>query len=120
MTAITVPLNGRVRSYGTKLTTTGATTVYTAAAGTQPVVIAVNVCNIDGTSSADITLSWVDSSAAATYLIESTNAVAADTNEITEFPVALDDGDTIVATASAANDLDVIVTVVESPGRNRT
>lgn len=116
---ITVPLNGRVRSYGTKLTTSNITTVYTAETGTQPVVIGVNLSNIDGASSVDATVVWVDTSASTTYVITSTDAVANDTREEINFPVALDDGDLIRVTASAGNDLDVIVTVVESPGRNR-
>lgn len=116
MSAVTVPVQGRVKSFGKKLTTTSETSIYTVPDKTQAVVLGINLSNIDGTSSVDATVSWVDTSASLTFLITSTDAVAADSREFIEFPIALAVGDEIRVTASAANDLDVIVTVVETPG----
>lgn len=116
MSAVTVPIQGRVKSYGKKLTDTSANAVFTAQQGTQAVVLAINLSNIDGTSSVDATVEWYDDSASTSYRVTSTDAVAADTREGIEFPIALDPDDEIRVTASAANDLDVIVTVVETPG----
>jgi hypothetical protein len=116
VSAVTVPIQGRVKSYGAKLSTTGVTTVFTAQEGTQAVVVAINLSNIDGTSSVDATVEWYDLSVTTSFRITSTDAVAADAREYIEFPIALDPGDEIRVTAGAANDLDVIVTVVETPG----
>jgi hypothetical protein len=116
MSAVTVPIQGRVKSYGKKLTDTSTTAVFTAVAGTQSVVLAVNLANIDGTSAVDATVEWFDKSANLSYRVTSTDSVAADNREAIEFPIALDPEDEIRVTAGAANDLDVIVTVVETPG----
>lgn len=116
MSAVTVPIQGKVRSYGKKLTDTSLTTVFTARDKTQSVVVAVNLANIDGTSAVDATVTWFDTSLTLSFLVCSTLSVAADTRQAIEFPIGLDPGDEIRVTAGAANDLDAIVTVVETPG----
>lgn len=116
MSAVTVPIQGRVRSYGAKLANTSVTAVFVAKAGTQSVVLAINLANVDGSASVDATVEWFDTSATVSYRVTSTDAVANDTREPIEFPIALDPGDEIRVTASAGNDLDVIVTTVETPG----
>lgn len=114
--SLQVSVAGKTKSYGAKITTTGVTTVFTAQPKTPSVAIGVNLCNIDGTSAVDATVSWYDLSATTTYFIASTKSVAADNREHITFEVALEPGDEIRVTAGAANDLDVIVTVVETPG----
>ncbi len=114
MSAVTVPVQGRIRSYGKKIADTLANTCFTAKDKTQSVVLAVSLANIDGTSAVDATVAWFDTSASATFYIAWTKSVAADGREQIEFPVALDPGDEIRVTAGAANDLDVIVTVAET------
>lgn len=120
MTAVSVTQGGRIRTVGTKLTTTAAMPVYAPDDGMQPIVLAINVANVDGASACDVSLSFYDASEATTYFILSTKSVAADSREtITDLPIAMDDGDEIRATAGAANDLDILVTVMEAPGRYR-
>lgn len=120
MTAISVNQGGRISTVGTKLTTTSETAVYAPDDGMQPIVLAINVANVNGTTACDVSLSLYDASAGETYAIVSTKSVAADSREaVTDFPIAMEDGDEIRATAGTANDLHVLVTVMESSGRYR-
>ena len=94
-----------------KLTTTSLTTI-TANAASSNKVYKVNtliVANIDGTNSADVSVTVQRS--ATDYYICSTVPVAADSSLVViskENPIYLEEGDTIRAQASAVDDLDVI------------
>ena len=76
-------------------------------------VTSLIVTNIDGTNSADFTLSFYDG--ATSFPICSTKAVAADTylEVITGGPLYLQAGDKLTHTASANSDLNVVVTYKE-------
>ena len=71
--------------------------------------------NIDGTNSADFTLSLYDYTTATSFAIASTKAVAADTylEVITNAPLYLQPGDKLTHLASANGDLSVVVTYRE-------
>ena len=74
------------------------------------------VANIDGTSSADVTVSFYDSSATARYKIASTVAVPADSTLVVigkDSPIYLEESDQIEANASANSDLEMIISYEE-------
>jgi len=99
------------------LSTTGITDVYqapNAADANRAVVLSCIVSNVDGTNAADITLTISDSSNSAIARIASTIQVPADsTLEAIANKLILKRGEKIRATASAANDLEVTVSVLE-------
>jgi hypothetical protein len=81
----------------------------TAASNTVIKVNSMVITNIDGTNTADITLDLFRSSTA--YKIVSTVPVAADTSFIAigkDYPLYLEEGDSLRLTASVANDLTAI------------
>ena len=100
-----------------KLASTSITDIYQApnAADTdRAVVLSVLVANVDGTNSADITLTIADSSDTELSKLAHTIPVPADTSlEIVPNKVVLKRGQKIRATASAADDLHVTVSVME-------
>jgi hypothetical protein len=93
------------------LSTTSATTI-TANGASSGDVYKINtliVSNVDGTNAATIDISIQRS--AVDYHIAKTVEVAADSSLVVisrETPIYLEEGDTLRATASAANDLEVI------------
>ena len=100
-----------------KLSSTSITDVYQApnpADADRAVVMSVLVANIDGTTSADITLIITDSSNTELSRVAHTIPVPADTSlELVANKLVLKRGQKLRATASAANDLDVTVSVME-------
>lgn len=99
----------------TALSTTGATVVLNnaAASGAALKVNFIRVTNVDGTNSATITLTYnsADDGAGTAYALASTVTVPADAaiDILTEGPIYLEEDRSLVATASAANDLVVVV-----------
>ncbi len=95
--------------------TTAAQTVYTCPASTTARVLMIQVCNINGTSSAGVTVRWGDSSDSNTeYHLASAVPVAA--NDAVSIPAGgliLEASDTIEALASANGDLEITVCVQE-------
>ena len=90
--------------------------VITAAADKLIKINSIIVANIDGTNSADLTVSFYDSSATARYKIASTVAVPADSTLVVlgkDSPIYLAEGDQIEANASAASDLEMIISFEE-------
>ena len=104
----------RIINAAAALSTTNLTTVYTCPAGFSSTIREIWVTNVDGSSAADITLKWTDTSASATFDLISTASVAADNylrfNDATIF---LESGDIFKAQASAANDLTVSLFITE-------
>lgn len=104
----------------TSLTTTSATSILNNPASSNKVfrVTSVRVANVDGTDSADITVTYYtedDIGGTAINMIQG-KAVAANTNLdviTTDTPLYLEEDKSLGATASAANDLVVIVTYEE-------
>ncbi len=102
------------------LTTTNATSVLSNAASSNKVfkVNVIYVANVDGTNNADITIS-VNSAAAGSgtaYHVAKTIVVPADSALVVvdkNSAIYLEEDRSIVATASAANDLEVVISYEE-------
>lgn len=100
----------------TNLTTTNITDVYQCPTGTgaKAIVLSCLVANVDGTSSADITMTITSAGNTATTKIANTIPVPADTTlELIPNKLILQTGQKLRATASAANDLDITVSILE-------
>ncbi len=99
------------------LTTTNITDVYQApnvAATDRAIILSCLVANVDGVNAADITLTISDSADVAIAKIANTIQVPADsTLEAIPNKLILKRGEKIRATASAANDLEITVSVME-------
>jgi hypothetical protein len=103
------------KTVGAALTTSSADIV-TNSAGSGKVfkVNAIYVANVDGTNSADVTVGFYDASATSTYELAHTVAVPADsTLDIMSKSIYLEEGDKIVASASASGDLEIVVSFEE-------
>jgi hypothetical protein len=100
-----------------KLASTSITDIYQApntADAERAVVMSILVANVDGTNSADITITVADSSDTELSKLAHTIPVPADTSlEIVPNKIVLKRGQKIRATASAADDLHVTVSVME-------
>ena len=104
----------RIINAASALSSTSLTTVYTSPANFSATIKEVWVTNIDGSSAADITLKWTDTSASATFDLVSTASVAADSYlRINDANIFLETGDIFKAQASAANDLTVSLFIEE-------
>lgn len=103
------------RTAGAALTTSSADIVTnSAASGKVFKVNAIYVANVDGTASADVTVGFFDASAAATFKLANTITVPADaTLDILSKSIYLEEGDKITGLASAAGDLEIIVSYEE-------
>lgn len=103
------------RAVGTSLTTTSATTLYTANGGNmRERVNAIRVSNVTGTD-ATVTLTWTDAASATTFSIETGTTVPANGSIfVRPIDLPLSKDDTIKATAGTANALHVIVLLTES------
>lgn len=99
-----------------KLSSTATTTIYQAPAssGAVGIVLSILVANVDGLASADITASKTDSSDVEQSKIAFTIPVPADTSlELIPNKLVLKAGEKIRCSASAANDLEVTLSVLE-------
>lgn len=101
---------------GTALTTTSATVIINNAAASDTVlqINAITVANVDGTNSADITVAWNDAAGGAgtNFPIVSDVSVPAGSTLVViskETSIKLTENTSITATASAADDLTVVV-----------
>ena len=96
--------------------TTSLANVYTCPASTVAVIKHAQVANVDGSAAADVSVALYDASATATYYFCKTVSVAADAGlkPLGDLVGAvLEAGDKIQGQASAADDLDIILSVVE-------
>jgi len=66
----------RLKNAASALSGTSLTTVYTCPTNFTATIKEVFVANIDGSSAADITLKYTDTSASATFAIVSTKSIA--------------------------------------------
>jgi hypothetical protein len=100
-----------------KLTTTSATDIYQAPTGNaadRAIVLSCLVANVDGTSSANVTITITDGSNAVLSTLASTITVPADASlEVIANKLILKQSQKIRATASAADDLEVTVSALE-------
>ena len=104
----------------TSLTTTSATSILENAVGSNKVlrITLVRVVNVDGTNSADATISYYtqDNLGGTAMELVQAKSVAANTflDVVTkDTPIYLEEDKSLGATASAANDLKIIVTYEE-------
>ena len=96
------------------LADTNLTAVYTCPTNIIGIIKEIIVCNVDGTSSANITLKITDTSASATFSLASTKAVANDTYlRFDSANIVLEEGDIFKAQASAGGDLEVSLFIEE-------
>ena len=96
--------------------TTSLADVYTCPASTVAKITHAQVANVDGAAAADVSVALYDASAEATYYYAKTISVAADAGlkPLGDLVGAvLEAGDKIQGQASAASDLDIILSVVE-------
>lgn len=95
----------------TKLTSTSNTTIYSGVVGTA-LVNSINISNVDLYTSVSINVFLVK--AATSYSIISNVEIPVGTSlQILDTPIVCESGNTITATASIANDLEIIVSVLE-------
>ena len=102
-------INGK--TVGAALTTSSAD-ILTASSNTVIKVNSIYVANIDGTASAEVTVTFYDSSAAVSYNLASTIAVPADATLVVvdkDAYVYLEEGDKIAAFANASGDLEIVI-----------
>ena len=104
------------KTVGAALSTTTTTDILTCASDKLIKINSIIVSNIDGTNSATTTVSFYDSSAATRYALASTIAVPAGSTLVVmgkDSPIYLEEGDQIEAGASAASDLEIIISYEE-------
>ena len=104
------------RTRGQDLTTTTTAGILTCASDKVLKVNSIIVANIDGSNSADVTVSFFDNSQSGTFLLASTVTVPADSTLVVvgkDSPIYLEESDEIRGGASANGDLEVIVSYEE-------
>ena len=96
------------------LGTTTDTVVHTNSTSNKQIIILCQVANVDGTNAADVYVDYYDSSTTTAKALAHTVAVPADTslNPIGG-KLVLEAGDQLRAWASAASDLEIVVSVLE-------
>ena len=105
---------GRFKNTGVALSSTGLTVIYTCPTNFTAIVREIFITNVDGSAAVDMTLSWTDTSASATYSLLSTHSIAADGYlRFNDAQIVLESGDILKAQAGAANDAVVSVFVEE-------
>ena len=96
------------------LTTTNKTTVYTCPANYKSIIKELWLTNIDGTNAADTTVQFYNGSGA--FELAHTVTVPADSTLIVlgkDAPIYLEEGHSIRASASAASDLQIVISYEE-------
>jgi len=104
------------KTMGAALGTTLTTNILTCAANKVLKINSIIVANVDGTNNADVSVTFYDSSAVASYRIASTVTVPADSTLIVlgkDSPIYLEESDEIRAGASASGDLEIIISYEE-------
>lgn len=104
------------RSVGAKLTTTNDTTIFTVTGYTQ--VVGIRCANITS-SAATVTVSWYSNADTTAYRLVYQQSIPG--NLYAYFPLegfGVSAGDEIRVQAGTANAIDVVLTVVEVPGRS--
>lgn len=104
------------KTMGAALSTTVTTTILSCASNKVLKINSIIVSNIDGAAVADATIYFYDSSTTTNYALASTIAVPADATLIVvgkDSPIYLEESDQIRAGASAAGDLQIIISYEE-------
>ena len=115
MSVATFP-DGNYRMFGTALADTSQTTVYTVPTGFTTAYIVYFNASDDGAAARTLPIEWTDSSASVTYVLTFQEEIPA--NQAMEIkPLwALDVGDTLKCTGSAAG-INIVISVMEISGR---
>ena len=92
---------------------TSPTTVYTVPAATTAVIHAIHLANIDGTNSVKVDITWVDTSATATWTLLYQAPLPAGSTLSFDKPVNLEATDVLKVTTSAAGDVHCTIAVLE-------
>ena len=100
------------KQYGAALDTTTTTSLLANAASSDDLykINSIIVSNVDGTSAADVTVSWYNGST--DYHIAKTVSVPADTTLVLirkDSPIYLEEGHSIRGGASANSDLEILI-----------
>jgi len=104
------------KTLGANLGTTTTTDILTCASNKVLKINSIIVANVDGSSSADATVYFYDSSAATRYALASTVAVPADASIVVidkNSAIYLEESDQIEAGASASGDLVITISYEE-------
>lgn len=104
------------KTMGAALGTTTTTDILTCSADKVLKINSIIIANVDGSSTAAVTIYFYDNSAATRYAIASTVAVGADSTLIAlgkDSPIYLEESDQIEAGASTAGDLEIIISYEE-------
>ena len=104
------------KTMGAALSTTTTTDILTCPANKVLKINSIIVSNIDGVNNSSATVYFYDSSEATRYALARTITVPADTTLIVlgkDSPIYLEESDQIAAGASAASDLQIIISYEE-------
>jgi len=104
------------KTSGAALGTDVNTSLLTCASDKLLKINSIIVANVDGSNSAEVTIKFYDSSATASYSLAATVTVAADSSLVVlgkDAPIYLEEADEIRGGASAASDLEVIISYEE-------
>lgn len=101
------------KNKGTALSSTSRTDLYTCPANTAAVIHTLNIANVNGTSSASITIEVYDTSATTYYKIGYLIPVPGGSSYFYDKPINLEAGDKISLTASTANYLEAFASILE-------
>ncbi len=103
------------KTVGAALTTSSADIVTnTAASGKVFKINAIYVANVDGTNDATVTVAFYNADNTTSYKLAHTITVPADaTLDVLSKAIYLEEGDKITALASAASDLEIVVSYEE-------
>lgn len=104
------------KTIGANLGVTLTTDILTCGSNKVLKINSIIVSNVDGANAADATVYFYDSSAAARYAIANTITVPADASLVIlgkDSPIYLEESDQIEGGASAASDLQIIISYEE-------
>mgnify|MGYP003148727747 CR=1 FL=1 len=104
------------KTIGAALGTSVTTDILTCASDKLIKINSIIVANVDGTNSADVTVSFYDATDTTRYRLASTVAVPADSTLVVlgkDSPIYLEEGDRISGGASASSDLEIVISYEE-------
>jgi len=104
------------KTMGAALGTSANTDILTCSANKVLKINSIIVANIDGINTADVTVGFYDDSAGARYRLAYTISIPADATLVVlgkDSPIYLEESDQIEASASAASDLEIIISYEE-------
>ena len=104
------------KTMGAALGTSANTDILTCPSDKVLKINSIIVANVDGSTNADVTVSFYDNSATARYKLANTITVAADSSLVVlgkDSPIYLEESDQIEASASATGDLEIIISYEE-------